>query len=98
MPRPKALLGPEWRPLTLAELDGHALVPVPTEPGDVIFFDSFVAHASKANHSGGSRRVLYLTYNRLADGDHRARYFHDKRQSFPPDIERVPGREYKFRV
>jgi hypothetical protein len=74
------------------------LVPVPTEPGDVIFFDSFVPHASKPNPSQACRRVLYLTYNRLADGDHRHRYFDDKRQSFPPDIERVPGRTYKFRV
>ena len=98
MPRAEGLLGPEWRPLTLEELGGNRLIPVPTEPGDVIFFDSFVAHASKRNSSDGCRRVLYLTYNRLADGDHRARYFHDKRQSFPPDIERVPGREYKFRV
>jgi 2-aminoethylphosphonate dioxygenase len=98
MPRAEGLLGPEWRPLTREALGGHGLVPVPTAPGDVIFFDSFVAHASKPNHSDACRRVLYLTYNKLADGDHRARYFHDKRQSFPPDIERVPGREYKYRV
>jgi hypothetical protein len=98
MPRPRAILGEEWKPLTEADLGGHRLVSVPTEPGDVIFFDSFVAHASEPNRSPGQRRILYLTYNRLADGDHRARYFHDKRQSFPPDVERVPGREYKFRV
>jgi hypothetical protein len=98
MPRADGLLGDEWRPLTIAELKGHALKPAPTEPGDVIFFDSFVPHASKPNPSASRRRVLYLTYNRLADGDHRRRYFHDKRQNFPPDIERVPGRDYKFRV
>jgi len=42
--------------------------------------------------------VLYLTYNRLGDGDHRAAYYRDKHASFPPDIDRVPGREYVFRV
>jgi hypothetical protein len=98
MPRPRAMLGAEWKPLTAAELGGHPLVSVPTEPGDVIFFDSYVAHASEPNHSAQQRRILYLTYNRLADGDHRVKYFHDKRQSFPPDVEREPGREYKFRV
>jgi ectoine hydroxylase-related dioxygenase (phytanoyl-CoA dioxygenase family) len=98
MPRPRKMLGEEWKPLTAAKLDGHPLVSVPTAPGDVIFFDSFVAHASEPNHSKQPRRILYLTYNRFDDGDHRAQYFHDKRLNFPPDVERVPGREYKFRV
>jgi hypothetical protein len=44
------------------------------------------------------RRVLYVTYNLAADGDHRVSYFADKRASFPPDIERTPGVEYRFRV
>jgi hypothetical protein len=98
MERQRVLLGAEWKPLAAADLGGHGLVNVPTEPGDVIFFDSYVAHASERNRSADQRRILYLTYNRLADGDHRARYFDDKRASFPPDIERLPGREYKFRV
>jgi len=97
MPRQHAILGEEWKPLTAAEVGG-ALVPVPTEPGDVLFFDSFVAHASEPNRSEQQRRILYLTYNRQDHGDHRSQYFYDKRQSFPPDVERVPGREYKFRV
>ena len=98
MPRPQGLLGQEWKPLTPDELRGHKLMDVPTEPGDVLFFDSYVAHASEANRSDRWRRILYLTYNRLADGDHRAQYYRDKRKNFPPDVERVPGREYKFRV
>jgi hypothetical protein len=95
--RQHAILGEEWKPLTAAELGGK-LVAVPTEPGDVIFFDSFVPHASEPNQSKKQRRILYLTYNRRDHGDHRSQYFHDKRQSFPPDVERIPGREYKFRV
>jgi hypothetical protein len=44
------------------------------------------------------RRVLYVTYNRKADGDRRAQYYADKRASYPPDIERDPNKEYRFRV
>nr|WP_321984990.1 phytanoyl-CoA dioxygenase family protein [uncultured Lichenicoccus sp.] len=89
------LLGAEWAPLAEDEL---GLVAVPTQPGDVIFFDSYVAHASKPNLTTAPRRVLYLTYNLAEAGDHRARYFAEKRAAFPPDIERAPGSSYVFRV
>ena len=97
-PRQSGLIGREWAPLTAQELRGFDLVPVPTSPGDVLFFDSYVPHASKPNLSGEQRRILYLTYNRSSDGDHRARYYAHKRTSFTPDIERPPGVEYRFRV
>jgi 2-aminoethylphosphonate dioxygenase len=97
-PRVTGLIGAEWRPLDAAEMTGFSLVPVPTGPGDVLFFDSYAPHASKANMADHPRRVLYLTYNAAAEGDHRARYFDEKRESFPPDVERRPGIEYKFRV
>ena len=45
--------------------------PIPTEPGDTIFFDSFAPHRSKDNLTNNPRRVLYVTYNRLSEGDHR---------------------------
>ncbi len=77
------MIGPEWRPLSAAEMAGFDLVPTPTEPGDVIFFDSYVPHASKPNLTKDARRILYLTYNRLDDGDHRQRYFSEKRANFP---------------
>jgi 2-aminoethylphosphonate dioxygenase len=96
--RAASLIGREWAPLTAEELRGFDLVPVPTRPGDVLFFDSFAPHASKPNLSGKPRRILYLTYNRSSDGDHRARYYAHKRASFPPDVERRPGVEYRFRV
>jgi hypothetical protein len=92
------LIGEEWRPLTAEEMRRFALVPVPTAPGDVLFFDSYAPHASKPNLTGDQRRILYLTFNAAAEGDHHDRYFQDKRASFPPDIERVPGVDYKFRV
>jgi 2-aminoethylphosphonate dioxygenase len=91
----EGLLGEEWKPM---EGDGIALVPVETEPGDVIFFDSFVPHGSAPNKTAAPRRILYLTYSRADYGDQRGRYFADKRAAFPPDIEREPGRTYTFRV
>jgi hypothetical protein len=97
-PRFAGLIGQEWAPLTDAEMAGFALTPLPTKPGDVVFFDSYVPHASKPNLTKSPRRALYVTYNRAADGDHRARYFAEKRANFPPDIEREPGKEYRFRV
>ena len=42
--------------------------------------------------------MLYITYNRRSVGDHRARYYADKRKSFQADIERDPTRTYTFRV
>ena len=92
------LIGEEWRPLTAAKMKGFNLAPVLTEPGDVLFFDSYAPHASKPNMTDRPRRILYLTYNAASEGDHRARYFAEKRENFPPDVERRPGVEYKFRV
>jgi hypothetical protein len=92
------MIGREWAPLTDQERANFSLIPLPTEPGDVVFFDSYVPHASKPNLTDQARRALYLTYNRASDGDHRARYFADKRAAFPPDAEREAGVEYKFRV
>lgn len=91
----EGLIGEEWKPLDESGLTLHA---VPTAPGDVIFFDSFAPHASKANFTDAPRRILYLTYNLASLGDHRARYYEDKHASFPPDIERDAGKSYVFRV
>ena len=55
-------------------------------------------HGSKPNLSDKQRRVLYVTYNRASDGDHLQQYYADKRLSYPPDIERDPDKEYRYRV
>ena len=94
----EGLLGPKWAPLPdelVANLD---FVPCETAPGDVVFFDSYTPHRSDPNRSDCARRVLYVTYNRLAEGDQRQRYYADKRASYPPDCERDPGKRYVFRV
>jgi 2-aminoethylphosphonate dioxygenase len=91
----EGLIGEEWTPLREDQL---TLTPLPTDPGDVVFFDSFVPHGSKPNLTGTSRRVLYLTFNLAVHGDQRARYFADKHAAFPPDIDRDVHQSYVFRV
>jgi len=70
----------------------------PSRPGDIVFFDSFVPHRSGPNMTQHSRRVAYITYGKLSEGDWREKYFKDKRASFPPDIEREPGKEYSYKI
>jgi 2-aminoethylphosphonate dioxygenase len=94
----RGLLGEEWKPLDDKRIAEVGLKPVPTNPGDVLLFDSYVPHASAENMTTAARRILYLTYNRLSDGDQRERYYRDKFAAFPPDVARVPGSEYVFRV
>jgi len=92
------LIGREWEPLDAAQLAGLRWLHIEAEPGDAVFFDSFIPHRSAPNHTGDARRVLYYTYNRASEGDHLAQYYADKRASYPPDIEREAGREYRYRV
>jgi ectoine hydroxylase-related dioxygenase (phytanoyl-CoA dioxygenase family) len=94
----RGIIGESWTPLEGDDLAGVEFVALPTEPGDAVFFDSYTPHRSGPNLTDAPRRVLYVTYNALSDGDHRARYYADKRLSYPPDIEREPGKIYKFWV
>jgi hypothetical protein len=97
-PRQTEMIGAEWQPLTPEQMATFDLIPIPTEPGDVLFFDSYAPHGSQPNLTDEQRRILYLTYNAAADGDHRRRYYDTKRANFPPDVERAPGAKYVFRV
>ena len=91
----KGLIGEQWKPLEEDALDYES---IPTSPGDAVFFDSFAPHRSGPNLTNKQRRVLYVTYNAAAEGNHRRQYYDDKRLSYPPDIEREAGKEYIFRV
>jgi len=92
------MIGEKWKPLEADQLAEIEFSSFPTNPGDVVFFDCFVPHQSAPNLTNRRRRNIYLTFNRESDGDHRDHYFADKRNSYPPDFEREPGKEYKFRV
>ncbi|NNE36992.1 MAG: phytanoyl-CoA dioxygenase family protein [Gammaproteobacteria bacterium] len=89
------VIGDIWKPLNEDELE---YVPVETRGGDAVFFDSYAPHRSKPNLTSEPRRILYVTYNKLSEGDSRQQYYDDKRKSYPPDCEREPDREYVFRV
>lgn len=87
-----------WKPLSETDMQGMVFEPVPTEPGDVVFFDCFAPHRSAPNHTDRMRRIYYATFNRASAGDHMAQYYADKHASYPPDIDRLPDRDYVFRV
>lgn len=68
--------------------------PLQVEAGSIVFFGSMLPHRSGKNVSNRPRRAYYVTYNALSDGDFRQAYYTDKRDKFPPDVERVPGKDY----
>ncbi len=84
-PKARGLVGREWEPLSEAELAGFALEPVPTEPGDVLFFDSYAPHASKANQTEDARRI---PLSHLQPG---------QRRRSPPPLLRRQARELSAR-
>lgn len=87
-----------WEPLTEEDMADMEFKYYPTQSGDLVFFDCYVPHASEPNRSDKIRRLYFATYNRLSAGDHLEKYYADKYKSFPPDIDRVQGRQYVFRV
>ena len=87
-----------WQPLDADDLPDLNLQPIETNSGDIIIFNSYVPHGSESNSSNQRRCNIYLTYNKLSEGDHRIDYFKDKRKSFPPNNERDPNKDYSFKV
>ena len=57
-------------------------VAAPTAPGDILLFGSYIPHKSPANLSNQPRRIIYLTYNAISQGDRREQYYADKREAF----------------
>jgi hypothetical protein len=94
----QGLLGKMWSPLTDTDTSNASYQPVHCQPGDAVFFDSYAPHRSLPNTTDEARRVLYITFNGLSDGDQRAQYYADKRKNYPPDIERDPDKNYAFKV
>ena len=65
-----------------------------TQAGDLVLFDSYIPHRSGVNNSQNARRAAYVTYNPLRGGDKRDEYYKNKREVFPPEVERIPGKDY----
>jgi ectoine hydroxylase-related dioxygenase (phytanoyl-CoA dioxygenase family) len=91
-------LAPDWKEIPTETVRSLEWVSLPTSPGDVCFFDSYVPHRSGPNMTSRPRRVLYATYAKLSEGDWRQKYYADKRASFPPDIEREQGKVYEYKI
>ncbi|KAK5699621.1 hypothetical protein LTR97_005750 [Elasticomyces elasticus] len=73
----------------------HQWVPVELQTGDLLIFGSHLAHRSASNNTSRPRASVYATYHMISDGtDLRKRYYIDRRENFPPDHERVAGKDY----
>jgi len=92
------MMSDDWKEIPEETVQKMKWEMVPTEPGDVLFFDSYVPHRSAPNNTDKSRRVLYVTYAKASEGDLRERYYSDKRASFPPDCERDPNKKYEYKI
>jgi ectoine hydroxylase-related dioxygenase (phytanoyl-CoA dioxygenase family) len=88
----------EWEPLTEEDMKDMDFVSYPTQPGDVVFFDSYAPHRSEPNRSQSTRRIYFATYNAASAGDHLAEYYADKFETHPPDIDRQADKDYAYRV
>ncbi len=97
----KRLMSDEWTPLTMDDPpyepeDEYMLLEA--QPGDIVFFDSYVPHGSPANTSESQRRNIYLTFNKASDGDLRQQYYDDKWKSYPPNQVSTARTDTSFRV
>lgn len=72
--------------------------PVPLEPGDLLFFDSYTPHYSDTNTTARARRAAYLTYNAASLGDHRDRYYADKRAEFAERGDDFDGERVRISI
>ena len=70
---------------------GMEWVPVETTPLDILFFHSYTPHKSGPNTTESARRILYVTYNALSEGDWRADYYRKKRQKLSIDQVQDPA-------
>lgn len=94
----KGLIGPLDKEIPNDVVEKLEWMPVPTKPGDIVLFGSYVPHRSGPNLTDSTRRLIYLTFNKLSEGDYREQYYADKRKSYPPDIEREPGKKYEYKI
>jgi 2-aminoethylphosphonate dioxygenase len=84
----KELMTEEWKPLTEDDppyQPEEEYMLLEADPGDIVFFDSYVPNGSPANTSNRSRRNIFLTFNKQSDGDKREKYYADKWAIYPPN-------------
>ncbi|KAJ5928687.1 hypothetical protein N7466_007643 [Penicillium verhagenii] len=73
----------------------HEWITIPLDPGDMLIFGSHLAHRSAENKTDKSRSSLYATFHSKSDGlDLREKYYKHRMENFPPEHERVAGKDY----
>ena len=77
----------------IAESSATDMEWLPLELGtrDVLFFHSYAPHKSGPNTSSEARRILYVTYNALSEGNLREMYYQKKRVLFKQFRQEDPG-------
>jgi 2-aminoethylphosphonate dioxygenase len=91
----EGLLGPRFESMPADTVATFQWTPLPARRGSVVFFDSYLPHRSMPNRTATQRRILFATYNRLADGDHRDAYYAAKLQTHPPEAFKEQGKQYR---
>lgn len=92
-------LGKNWESITNSLLDGGPYLKnkftskirpfyVIMQPGDILFFNWMCIHGSDYNNSVKDRPILYITYNKIEDGNFMEKYFHDKKHSLSLESEK----------
>ena len=92
------LLGKSWKEMSKSAEKKLKWEPIQSSPGDIMIFNDYTPHRSANNYSKNKRRIIFLTYNKKSEGNHRKKHFKDKRANFPPNIERVNGKKYVFHI
>ena len=69
---------------------GMEWTPMETDPVDILFFHSYTPHKSGPNTTESARRILYVTYNALSEGDWRTEYYQNKRRQLSQDYKEDP--------
>jgi hypothetical protein len=72
--------GPQHGSIEPFYLDSIVWLQLLTSPRDLVLFDSYIPHYSEANNGTEPRRAMFLTHNRLREGEHRKAYYFTKRQ------------------
>lgn len=92
------LIGEGWSEMPKRFENKMNWTPLNTKPGDLIIFNDYTPHRSSNNLSNSKRRMLFLTFNKKKDGNHRVKHFKDKRKNFPPNFERKNSKKYVFHI
>lgn len=71
--------GPDNGTIKTEYTDRMKWAEVHTQPHELLVFTSFIPHYSLVNRANKSRRAMFLTHNRLAEGEQRTHYYDKKR-------------------